>query len=120
MRPFGTLIDKTAKMREPPKAREHAIPESRLERARPPSVSRLEEAMLEMFEHACLSGDLDMATDLVVLMERQHERIAHADPEQKRSGGVRLKRMWGELDRRYIMKGIRPPCPELRPRWQTG
>jgi hypothetical protein len=120
MRPFGTLIEKTARMREPGKTREPAIPEARLERVRPASLSRLDEAILEMFDHACIIGDLDVAADLVVLMERRHARVVHEDEQQKRIGGVHLKRMWGELDRRYIMKGIRPPCPELRPRWRTG
>ena len=36
---------------------------------------------------------------------------------QKRMGGVHVKRMQGELDRRYILKGMRPPLPELRSRW---
>ena len=120
MRPFGTLIVKTVRMREPSRAHESAIPESRLERARPPSVSRVDEAILEMFDDACVTGDLHMAADLVVLMERRHARTVHETPEQKRTRALHVKRMQGELDRRCIMKGLRPPSPEVRARWETG
>jgi hypothetical protein len=110
MRSFGTLIH-GAKMREP------EIPAPRLERARPPTLERLDEGILELFDHACMTGDLEMAADFVVLMERRHARHGFDDDQQRRTGGVHLKRMQGELDRRYIMKGIRPPNPELRSRW---
>ena len=112
MRPFGTMIERSARMREP------VIPGSRLERVRPPPLGRLEEGIIELFQHACMTGDLDQAADFVVLMERRHARYVYLDDEQRRVGGVHIKRMLGELDRRYVMKGIRPPAPELRPAWR--
>ena len=102
MRPFAALIDKSAKFREP------TIPGSRLERVQPPPMTnRLDEGVRELFDHACILADLEAAADLVALAEKWHERRSHDDEQQRRAGGVNLKRMHGELERRHIMRGTR-------------
>ncbi len=102
MRPFGTLIDKTIKFREP------SIPGGRLERVQPPVVSRMDEGIAELFDYACITNDLDAAADLVMLAESWHGRRFYDDDEQRRMGDVRVKRMLGELERRNIMRGAQP------------
>jgi hypothetical protein len=101
MRPFGSLIERTAKFREP------EIPGARLQRAHPPVVPRLDEGIKELFDYACITNDLEAAADLVALMEQWHTRRSYDNEEQRRLGAIQLKRMHGELDRRHIMRGTR-------------
>jgi hypothetical protein len=101
MRPFGTLIDKTIKFREP------SIPGARLERVQPPAINRLDEGIKELFDNACLSNDLDAAADLIALAEKWHARRPYSDEHHKQVGGVHVKRMHGELERRHIMHAAR-------------
>jgi hypothetical protein len=110
MRPFAALIERSAKFREP------EIPGARLERAHPPAVHRLDEGIRELFDYACITNDLEAATDLVALMEKWHARRSYDDDEQQRMGGIYLKRMHGELHRRHITLGTRPaarPNPDI-------
>ena len=113
MRTFATLIQK-AKMRDP------GIPPSRLNRAQPGQLHRLGEGIAELFDHACMTGDLESATDLVVLMEKWSPRHTDGDDDLRRATDVRLRRMRGELVRRYVSKGIRPPNNEDWLRGDTG
>ena len=99
MRPFGTLIDKTIKFREP------TIPGTRLDRANPSATNRLGEGIADLFHAACIVNDLDTAADLVALMEKWHARHWHGDEQKRRIGGVHVARMRGELERRHIMRG---------------
>ncbi len=103
MRPFGSLIQKAVKFREP------SIPGARLDPAcgRMPGYP-LDEGISELFEYACITRDLEAAGDLVVLMETWHARRRYKDSEQRRLVVIQLKRMRGELDRRHIMRGTRP------------
>jgi hypothetical protein len=110
MRPLALLIEK-ARMRDP------GIPDSRLNRAQPGQLHRLDEGIAELFEHACITGDLESATDLVVLMEKWEPRHTEGDDELRRATDVRLKRMRAELVRCYVSKGIRPPNNEA---WLRG
>jgi hypothetical protein len=99
MRPFGTLIEKTVKFREP------TIPGARLERANPPVANRLIEGAADLFSHACVINDLDAAGDVVAMLEKWHARRSHGDEQQRRVAGIHLKRMQAELERRRIMRG---------------
>jgi hypothetical protein len=109
MRPFGTLIEKALKFREP------SIPGARLDRVVPRTTNRLDEGINELFEFACITNDLDTAGDLVALIEMWHARRRYKDYEQRRVVAIQLKRMRGELDRRHIMRGTRP-ATTARPR----
>jgi hypothetical protein len=99
MRPFGSLIDKTVKFREP------TVPGARLDRVNPSVSHRLDEGIADLFNTACILNDLDAAADLVTLLEKWHTRRWYGDEQQRRVGGVHLKRMHGELERRHIMRG---------------
>lgn len=99
---FGSLIDKTFKAREPP------VPASRLERVNPPVTNRLDEWGAELFTYACSVGELELAAELLELMQKWHARRDYSDEQHGKTGAIRLKRMSGELERRYIMKGVRP------------
>lgn len=109
MRPFGTLIQKTVKFREP------SIPDARLDRVLPRTEHRLEEGINELFEYACITSDLEAAGDLVALMEKWHARRVYKDAERRRLVAIQLKRMRGELDRRHIMRGTRPNTADRSP-----
>ena len=89
--------------------RDPGIPDSRLTRAQPGQLHHLDEGVAELFDYACLTGDLDSATDLVVLMEVWGPRHAEGDDQLRRATQARLKRMRAELMRCYVSKGIRPP-----------
>jgi hypothetical protein len=102
MRPFGTLIQKAVKFREP------SIPGARLDRVRPRTGYPLDEGISELFEYACITSDLEAAGELVTLVEKWHARRRYKDYEQRRLVVIQLKRMRGELDRRHIMRGTRP------------
>jgi len=101
MRPFGTLIEKTIKFREP------TVPGARLERVNPPVTHRLDEGVADLFDHACIINELEAAADLVALLEKWHARRSYGDEQQRRAGAVHLKRMHGELERRHITRGTR-------------
>ena len=53
MRPFGTIIHKKIKFREP------SIPGARRDRVTPHAERRLDEGIYELFEHACITSDLE-------------------------------------------------------------
>jgi len=109
MRPFGALIKKAVKFREP------SIPGARLDRVLPRTEHRLEEGINELFEYACITADLEAAGDLVALVETWHARRAYKDYEQRRHVVIQLKRMRGELDRRHLMRGTRPTATDSSP-----
>jgi hypothetical protein len=103
MRPFGSIIVKTIGFRA------HSVPGSRLERAIPPAVSKLDEGVIDLFNCACMMTELGAAADLVTLMAKWHAGRSYHDFEEKRVVATHLKRMQSELERRHIMKGMRPP-----------
>ena len=102
VRPFGSLIEKGIKFREP------SIPDARLERVNPPAMHRLDDGITELFNNACINNDLEAAADLIALSEKWRARRSYEDENQRRLDGVRLKRMHGELERRHIVRGTRP------------
>jgi hypothetical protein len=105
MRMFGSLVEKSAKFREP------TIPGQRLERVNPPVVNHLDEGIRELFNYACVANELDDAADLLALARTWHARRSYADELQTRTGEIFLERMEGELKRRHIMRGtVRQPA----------
>jgi hypothetical protein len=108
MRTFGILLDKAATFREP------TIPCARLERVNPPPpVRRLDEEIVELFNLACAANDLQAAVEILALIEKWHGRRSYADEQERRLAGMHLKRMHAELERRYLMKGLRPAGSRL-------
>lgn len=114
MRPFGSLIDRTIQLSQPP------IPDPRLERVNPPVMIALDEGITELFDRACVSGELDAAADLLALLERWQARRAYANDQQRRLAGVHLRRMHGELERRHIMRGTRLVAHVRQPLQRTA
>ena len=108
MRPFGILVEKAVRLREP------SIPDARRERANPPPVNHLDEGITDLFNQACVSGDLDAAGDLAALLEHWHARRAYIDEQARRIDRIALKRVHGELERRQIMRGGYYPKLGLR------
>ena len=99
MRMFSVLVDKAVRLREP------AIPDKRLTRVNPPAVNRLDEGVMEVFTLACAASDLEAAADLLALVEKWQARRPDTDEAGKRLSSLRLRRMKGELERQYIVKG---------------
>jgi hypothetical protein len=108
MRSFGSLVEKAVRMREP------SIPASRRDRANPPPLNHLDEGLSELFNQACVCGDLDAATDLAALLEQWHARRDYSDEQARRLDRIALKRMHGEVERRQIMRGGYYPNSGLR------
>lgn len=104
MRSFAFLVEKIGAFREP------AVPDERLSRANPSGTQLIDEAIKSAFDLACMNDDLDAAADLLALIQKRHTVRAHADAEARRVGGYYVRRMRGELDRRHIMRGTRPPA----------
>jgi hypothetical protein len=102
MRTFGTLIER-ARMRDP------GIPDSRMVRAQAGQLHRLGEGIVELFDYACMTGDLESATDLVLLMEKWQPRHTDGNADLREATSMRLKQMRADLVHRYVRKGIRPP-----------
>jgi hypothetical protein len=103
MRQFGVWIDTLTKLRDPP------VPDQRMARVNPSAPSRLDEGIKDLFDYACISSDLDAAADLLTLMEKWLTRHSHGDEQQRRNRAILIRRMQGELNRRHIAKGSRPP-----------
>ena len=107
MRAFGILVGGSVNIREPARV-EIQIPESRLARASPPPVQRLDEEIRELFYRACSARDLLKATELLNLAAIWHARRSYADDQARRLDSTHMVRMRGELERLRIMKGIGP------------
>jgi hypothetical protein len=105
MRPFGILVDQAMKLREP------SIPSDRQARVNPPPLRLLDDAVTEAFNQACIAGDLEAAADLLALVEKWHSRRSYSGEQARRTDRIFAKRMQGELERRHIIRGTRPPAP---------
>lgn len=107
MRNFGILIGRGSRLRPP------ATVSERLARVTRPAGHPLDEEVRELFQCACTAGDLEAANDVLLMMERWMERRTYENEQQRKEETAHLLRMRGELERRYIMKGIRPPVPRV-------
>jgi len=104
MRPFGSLIDKAVKLSKP------AIPDRRLARVNPPVMSRLDEGITELFDHACITGELEAAADLLTVLEKWHARRSASYGRERRISGAGLERARKELERLCMLHGANPPA----------
>jgi hypothetical protein len=78
-----------------------------LARVNPPVLTRLDEGVADLFDQACIAGELEAAADLLALQERWQARRTYAGEQQRRIAAVQLQRMRGELERRHIVRGTR-------------
>ena len=67
----------------------------------------LDEEARELFNLACIAGDLEGATEVLAMLERWMARRTYANAAQRRQDKAHLLRMRGELERRHRMAGVR-------------
>ena len=103
MRAFGILVGKLGSFHEP------KVPDSRVFRANPPEILLLDEAVKGAFDQACLNGELDIAGDLLALLEKRNAARPKDGAAPRPDFGALVRRMRGELERRHVMQGTRPP-----------
>lgn len=58
---------------------------------------RIDDVLEDAFRHACLIGDMDIAADLVGVVERAAARRATSSFQERRSANQHLLRMQAEL-----------------------
>ncbi len=87
-----------------PAAKSRETLNNRVNRIHQARHRRIDDVIEEAFQHACLSGDIDTASDLVVLLERKYDRWMAAQGTDRRSGKQQLSRMRDELSRRERVK----------------
>ena len=102
MRMFSVLVDRSVKLHQP------RIPDARLMQVNPPVTRRLDEGLRDVFNQACMDDDVEAAAELLGMMEKWHARRSYDDDQLRRADSTQLSRMRGELERRYVMKGVRP------------
>jgi hypothetical protein len=87
-----------------PAAKSRAALNDRINRVGQAHRRRIDDLIEEAFQHACLSGDMDTAAELVALLERKYDRWMAAHGTDRRAGDQRLSRMRDELSRRERVK----------------
>jgi len=102
MRRFGVLVG-GRRLQE-----QLHIPDSRLVRTQPPLLVLLDERMREVFQHACLIGDLEAAGEVLALLCVWHARRTYENEQARLDDSRQVSRMRCELDRRHQERGTRP------------
>lgn len=103
MKFFGFLVEKLGVFLEP------SVPEDRLSRANPPGNRLIDEAIKTAFDIACMHGELDTGADLLMALEKRLAALGGRETMARQAGGSLVRRMRGELHRRHVMGGTRPP-----------
>ena len=86
---------------------EPAVPRDRLERINQILRRRLDDSVEDVFDRACLHGDLDPAAELLDVLKAMHaRRQVRAGPERRTSDQA-IRRASEELARRKLAK---PPA----------
>jgi hypothetical protein len=88
---LSTLISRMTGMSEP------RVPQERLERVNTAFRRRLDDAVEDVFSRACLSGDLQTATELLAVLENMHQRRQVAVGHDRRLSDTTLMRARREL-----------------------
>lgn len=105
MRSFSVLIGQGTQVRPPVKAVPTTFPAGKS------AVRMLDEQVRDLFHSACAAGDLDAAGDILSMTTAWIARRPSEDDQTRRDDAAQLLRMRSELERRYIMKGMRPKSP---------
>ena len=103
MRKLSTLIDRMAGLAQP------RLPAGRLERINQALRRRLDDAVEDVFNQACLKGDLDTAGQLLAVLERMHSRRQAEFGRERRINDDAIVRGREELDRRLRVRALPPP-----------
>ena len=80
------------------------MPTARLDRVKQMHRRRIDDVIEEAFQHACTTGDLDTAIDLVDLLDRKIARWIAAHGSDGRNGSAQLTRMRAEIVRRQLQR----------------
>ena len=88
------------------------IPGARLARVNQSLKRRLDDDVEEVFSRACASNDLESAADLLVLLEKWHDRRSSSYGRERRISGANLARARKELDRLTALHNIVPEVAE--------
>jgi len=80
--------------------------------ATPPVVAKpaghpLDDEARELFNLACIAGDLEGAAEVLAMLERWMARRTYENAAQRRADKTHMLRMRGELERRHRMAGVR-------------
>ena len=98
MRPFATLVGRAARLHAA------AIPGARpVDYSRRPR-RRLDDSLVDIFQRATASNNLDAAADILTVLERWHDRRKSKYGRERRIGDVELKAMRGGLDRLIALR----------------
>lgn len=100
MRTFGFLSTKARSQNE------LEIPGARLARVNQSLKRRLDDDVEEVFSRACASNDLELAADLLSLLEKWHARRSAHYGRERRISGVNLTRARKELDRLSALHNV--------------
>ena len=102
-RNWSTLIGRMAQLAQP------RVPAERLERINQGFRRRLDDAVEEVFQQACLGGDLEAARELLGVMTAMHARRQQAFGGDRRIADDALQRANQELVRREAVRsaGVR-------------
>lgn len=103
MKSFGFLVEKLGAFLEP------SVPEDRLSRANPPGNQMIDEAIKTAFDVACMHGELETGAELLAVLEKRLAALGGRETMARQAGGSLVRRMRGELHRRHVMGGTRPP-----------
>jgi hypothetical protein len=97
MKPFGFLSKKGSGTRE------QRIPDNRLARVTQSFQRRLDDDVAAVFNRACISNDIEAATDLLALMENWHERRKTSYGGERRINDDALRHARRALERLVVL-----------------
>jgi hypothetical protein len=86
------------------------LPAERLERVHQVLRRRLDDAVEDVFQRACLNGDLDTARALLQVLEGMHDRRQAKHGNNRRLNDDVLRRARAELEQREAAL-VNPPPP---------
>ncbi len=90
------------------------VPVERIERVNQALHRRLDDAVEQVFQQACLNGDLDTAKELLAVLVSMHERRKKKFGEDRRISDDTVQRARDELARR--LREGKLPVPDFQSR----
>ena len=76
---------------------EQAVPQARIARVNRVHRRRIDDLIEDAFQHACMIGDLQTATELTDVLERTLTRWQRSHNNDRRNGAEQLKAMRAEI-----------------------
>jgi hypothetical protein len=101
---FAVLVDRFAALAPA------TVPGDRLQRLQQAFRRRLDDAVVDVFQRACLSRDLDTAAELLTVLENMNERRRRTYGGERRISDATVAQAREELARRRVMQPLEPPA----------